>query len=192
MSWCRVLFSFLLCIVLAGCTGGSPRTYFYTLSQEKVLDQKVDLPSMGIELAEFPDYLDRIQFVLRTGENRLEIVEQHRWAGSFQGQFLGVLTEDISGAGKGATVLPFPWEEDFTPKLRVSVALLRLDGSLGGEVVLKARWTLRSSKGVVLRKTSMLKEMAGGDYDSLVAAKSRLIAALAREIALAATAPGPG
>ena len=63
--------------------------------------------------------------------------------------------------------------------------VIRFDGSPGDKVVLEAWWTLLSGDGKTLleSKRSSFSEPAGGrDYKSLVAAQSRNLASLSREI----------
>jgi uncharacterized lipoprotein YmbA len=64
----------------------------------------------------------------------------------------------------------------------------RLDGTLGQNALLDARWTLLADKGkrIVVRKNSTISEpVSGGSYEGLVLAQSRTLARLAQEIARA-------
>ena len=64
--------------------------------------------------------------------------------------------------------------------------LLRLDGSLGGNVSLDAWWIVFSGDGkkILASKRSTLTEAVGGkDYKSLVGAQSRALGTLSRQIA---------
>ena len=72
------------------------------------------------------------------------------------------------------------------PACVVAVAFNRFDGRLGESVWLNAAWTLRDPKGkrTLAVKSSMLQEkVLGPGYAELVAAQSRALAALSREIA---------
>ena len=71
---------------------------------------------------------------------------------------------------------------------RIGVEVLRLDGSLGGDVSLEAWWMVLSGDGkkmVLNKKSTFTEAVAGKDYNSLVAAQSRNLGALSREIAQA-------
>jgi len=70
--------------------------------------------------------------------------------------------------------------------LQVGVEVVQFDGVLGGDVVLNVRWGLFETEGkkVVLITRSLFKEPTSAvTYEALVAAQSRAVAALSREIA---------
>jgi uncharacterized lipoprotein YmbA len=68
--------------------------------------------------------------------------------------------------------------------VQVIVEVSQLDGTLGGDAILNARWRLVARTGdESTTGVSRLTEPAGADYESLVAAHSRLITALSRDIA---------
>jgi uncharacterized lipoprotein YmbA len=64
--------------------------------------------------------------------------------------------------------------------------VLRLDGSLGGNVSLEAWWIIFSGDGkkmVFSKKSTFTEPVAGKDYNSLVSAESRTVGLLSSEIA---------
>jgi uncharacterized lipoprotein YmbA len=66
------------------------------------------------------------------------------------------------------------------------VEVVQFDGNLGGDVVLIAKWGLfgEGGKKLLMAKRSFFKEPTGAaTYEALVAAQSRTVAALSREIA---------
>src|SRR6267378_2055712 len=66
----------------------------------------------------------------------------------------------------------------------VRVEISRLEGALGGDSVLAARWRIVDRSGEEIGQgASRFTEASGADYETLVAAHSRLIAALSRDIA---------
>ena len=70
--------------------------------------------------------------------------------------------------------------------LQVGVEVVQFDGALGGDVVLIAKWGLfgEGGKKLLLAKRSSFKEPTGAaTYEALVAAQSRAVAALSREVA---------
>ena len=62
-----------------------------------------------------------------------------------------------------------------------------LEGSLGEEVVLNARWSVARTTGgdraFHVNQTLLREPVGSQNYSALVAAKSKMIAALSREIA---------
>ena len=72
------------------------------------------------------------------------------------------------------------------PAYLVAVTFNRFDGRLGDSVWVNAAWTIRDQKGkkTLAVKTSILQEkVAGPRYAELVAAQSRALAVLSREMA---------
>ena len=69
---------------------------------------------------------------------------------------------------------------------QISVEIIQMDGSLHGDVHLSAQWSILKGKEndiMVTRKSVFKAPRAPADYDELVAAQSRLVEALSREIA---------
>jgi uncharacterized lipoprotein YmbA len=80
----------------------------------------------------------------------------------------------------------FPWKGGAPLDYRIEMRVLRLDGSLGGNVFLEASWMVFSGDGkkMLFFKESNLTEATGGkDYNSLVVAQSRALRHLSDEIA---------
>ncbi|HCG03649.1 MAG TPA: hypothetical protein DEV75_00430 [Desulfovibrio sp.] len=68
----------------------------------------------------------------------------------------------------------------------MAVDVTRLDGSLGGTVVLDAWWALLDRSGATLRRGRMVERRpAGDDYAAMVTAQGGLTAALADTVAAA-------
>lgn len=190
--------------VSAGCAGTGP-SKFYTLTPMKALDA----PGKGVPAEEggflavgpviLPDYLDRPQIMTRSEGNEVRLRETERWAGSLEGDVSRVLLENLSELLAGNRITVVHWSPATQPQApfrnRVGVEILRFEGPLGGTVVLKARHTLYGEDGrkVVSVGESTVREAAGGpEYESLVAAMSRALATLSREIAAAVSARNPG
>jgi uncharacterized lipoprotein YmbA len=71
---------------------------------------------------------------------------------------------------------------------QIEVDIIRFDATRGGDAVLNARWTILAgdSKEILVRKHSAVTQEAGGlGYEDLVAAESRLLETLSREMAAA-------
>ena len=64
--------------------------------------------------------------------------------------------------------------------------VIRFDGSLGGDVSLIARWAIlegKDKKIVFARKSTIIEPSGGKGYEAMVAADSRALEKLSREIA---------
>jgi uncharacterized lipoprotein YmbA len=82
---------------------------------------------------------------------------------------------------KGLNLL---WPDSTDAALQVDVVLLRLDGALGGNAELGARWRILDREDVLLVQGAFTREMDAGDsHGSLVRALSRLLADFGRELA---------
>jgi uncharacterized lipoprotein YmbA len=80
----------------------------------------------------------------------------------------------------------FPWKRATPIDYRVTVDVLRFEGEKGGDVELTARWTVLESSGkevLSMKKTTLTEPSGRNSYEALVAAHSRVIESLSREIA---------
>ncbi|PWB62492.1 MAG: hypothetical protein C3F14_09930 [Deltaproteobacteria bacterium] len=181
----------------AGCAGTAP-SKFYTLTPMKGPDP----PGKGVAAEEgcfiavgpviLPDYLDRPQILTRSEGNEVRLHETERWAGSLEGDVSRVLLENLSELLAGNRITVVRWSPATQPQVafrnRVGVEILRFEGPLGGTVELKARYTLYGADGrkVLAVGESTVREPAGGPgYEALVAAMSKALATLSRDIAAA-------
>jgi len=95
-----------------------------------------------------------------------------------------MLAENLARLVPTEQVAVFPWVRSFAPDAQVVVEISRLEGTLGGESVLAARWRVVGRSGEEIGQgASRFTEASGADYETLVAAHSRLIGALSRDIA---------
>ena len=176
-----------------GCASSRPAR-FYILdalsSPEEVKQSAAHEQGIAIGMGPvvLPQYLDRPQIVTRASPNRLQLAEFDRWAEPLKHNVSRVLAENLSFLLSGDRVVVFPWKRSTALDYRVSVEITRFDGKRSGEVTLKAHWTISGADGkkVFVRRESSLVESAGNqEYEALVAAESRTLAALSHEIAAA-------
>jgi uncharacterized lipoprotein YmbA len=141
--------------------------------------------AIGVGPVEFPKFLDRPQIVTRKSQHCVEVSEFHRWAGSFQEDFLRVLGRNISILLLTDQVVVHPWTDQFSPTCRIQLTVEQFDGRFGEEVVLSVTWSVWNQKNAnrLVTKHTLIKEpLADENYESLVAAQSRAIATLSRAI----------
>ena len=70
--------------------------------------------------------------------------------------------------------------------LQIGVEVVQFDGTLGGDVILNANWGLFGERGkrlLVAKRSSFMEPTGAPTYEAFVAAQSRTVAALSREIA---------
>ena len=173
---------------LAACRGAMPAMHFYTLSPmaAPAAARAAATASVGVGPLTIPLALDRPQIVTRIDGNQLDLAEFHRWGGSLSGNILATLTQDLSALLGSDRVVAHPWTRFITPDFRVPVEIHRFDGALGQEVALAATWAVHygdERAPRVVRKSFLTAPVAGSDYADLVAAHSKVLGDLAREIA---------
>lgn len=190
----------LCAAILAGCASTAP-SRFYTLTPMKAADSQApgapveDGSVLAVGPVRLPDYLDRPQIATRSDGNEVRLNDTERWAGSLEGDVSRVLIENLSILLAGKRVAVARWASTMQTLVpfrnRLAVEILRFEGPVAGTVVLKARYALFGPDGrkVVAAGESTVREPAGGaDYESLVAAMSRALAAFSREVAAAVPA----
>jgi uncharacterized protein len=174
-------------VLVSGCAT-SPPSRFYVISalEEARVCQKYPDITIGISPIDLPRYLDRPQIMTRINENEIQLSELDLWAEPLKDNIPRVLGQNLTGL-LCTDVDIFPWRGSEKISYRITVSVLRLDGSLtGGEAVLDARWIIvdEQTKKVLVRRESRFAEpLRSQDYPSMVSAYSRLLASFSREIA---------
>ena len=182
---------------LVGCATTTP-SRFYTLTPVKGADASAAVipveegALIAVGPVRLPEYLDRPQIATRSEGNEVRLHETERWAGSLQEDVSRVLVENLSSLLAGKRVAAVRWSsvmQTMAPfRNRLAVEILRFEGTVGGTVVLKARYALIGPDGkkVISAGESIVREPAGGgDYEALTAAMSRALAVFSKEVAAA-------
>lgn len=173
---------------LAGCAT-TPPSRFYILSPvtaDAATQPAGPATAIGVGPVELPQYLDRPQMVVRSGANELFYNETHRWAETFGDNVTGVLAENLARLIPTDRVTVFPWGRMTRIDYQVVAEFSRFDADAGGDVVLSANWKLyrdESREVVAQKKTVITEPVDGAGYTDMVAAQSRALASLSREIA---------
>lgn len=187
-----ILFFLGLGLLLAWGCASTPASRFYTLNplsgaetagETQFLSQG---PTLGLGPVRFPGYLERPGIVTRSGGNTIEIAEYDLWAGSLREDFLRVLSGNLAYLLKTDKIAIYPFTGTVPLDIRIILTLNRFEGTLGGEAVLEATWHILEAKGKkegVIKRSRIVEAVAGSDYPSLVAAQSRSLEKLSREIA---------
>jgi uncharacterized lipoprotein YmbA len=178
-------------VFLAGCRSATTPLEFYTLSPLSSVSEADKTAGLGDSIAvgvgplHLPKIIDRPQIVTRIGPNKINVNEFHRWAGSVYEDILRVVTMNLTVLLQSNLVVAYPWEDYFDPDYRVYLEVQQFDGRLGQYAHLDVTWTItgREAREILLvRKSSIREPSRGEDYDAFVAAKSRLLATLSRQI----------
>ncbi len=181
---------YLLVLLVSGC-GSSPDSKFYTLN---ALPREASSPGtvqgnasvlVKVGPVTIPDTLDQSQIVTRSGPNELDLNEFNRWGGDLQTDFQRILGENISILLPTDHVVLYQ-EIILSPvDFQVIVNVREFEGQLGGAVTLNADWSvikLGKEKSVAVRKSVLHENTDSSDFPGYVAAQSRLLAKLSRQI----------
>lgn len=188
----RSLIVYLLILLMpplltTGCAKGPPPDFYMLAPQAPV-----NLPSfesgiaIGVGPVELPPHLDRNQIVSRITPNRLRLSEQHHWAEPLKVGFTRVLLISLGLELDSNRVYALPTRRRRDLDFQVTVDVLRFDGEISEQVELVARWNLLDSDGkkILLSRVAQINETSDGlDHEAFVAAQSRAVASLGREIA---------
>ena len=181
----------LLLMTFMACASNAP-SRFYVLSSLTGTGGGTEMAgdernlTIGVGPVEFPAYLDRQQILTRVSANELHLAGFDEWAEPLDDNFTRILIENLSILLPTDSFIILHSRGPEPTDYRVQVEVIRFDGSLAGDVSLLTRWTIlgKDDKKIFLTKKSAFKETAGGpDYEALVAAQSRTVEALSREIA---------
>ncbi len=175
-----------------GCAGEGGATRYFLLTPLPPLEQSASAAprqalTLGLRPVQMPEYLDRPQIVTRAGENMIQLAELDQWASPLREDVTRVLAADLVTLVPAERVVVFPWPRDYALEYEVNVEMARMDGTPGGDCSLLAQWTIfrPGGKDALATGRSSHTEPAGPSFATLVAAESRLIAALGRDVATA-------
>ncbi|MEW5909525.1 MAG: PqiC family protein [Thermodesulfobacteriota bacterium] len=133
-----------------------------------------------------PSIIDRPQLVVRSKENRIQIFEESRWAGSFKEDIIRVLAENLNILMYKEGISVFTDEFIINPAFHLAVTINRFDGSADDRVRLNAAWMIRDSNSKAapsVNLSSIEEPVRESGIEALVAAESRALSSLSREIA---------
>jgi uncharacterized protein len=192
-----VLLYVLIAMAAAGCA--SPQASFYRLSADSTLSATAARPiarAVIVGPVTVPDLVDRPQIVTRSTDNEVTLNEYARWgaplasgiADAVAGDLALLLASDRVAAATRAVADPKAW--------RVRVDIQQFESVPGDAVTIDAHWAVRanmpdSADPASLRTMSgrsLVREaVSGPGFDALVAAQSRALGRVSRDIASAMT-----
>jgi len=180
-------------LALAGCAGVTDPTRYYVLSSTPAApgdSAPTAAASVGVGVGPVlvPGYLNRAQIVTRGASDEVDISTYHRWAEPLENGIAQALANDLATQIGSERIAVFPWRGRVVQALdyQVTVVVLRFEGSPGRRVTLDARWRLvgRDGNELALKRTTIDEPVNGEGYQPLILGMSRVLGALAREIAV--------
>jgi uncharacterized lipoprotein YmbA len=179
-------------ILLSGCAS-TPPTRFFVLSS--VYDPgKMRSPegercyALAIGPVRVSEYLNQPEIVTRINQNEVRVDEFAKWAEPLENNVSRVLADNLRSLLCIRSIAVAPWRGQPLIDYRIDVNMIQMDGQLGENASLEVWWSIADGadrkKPHLLSKRSTYKEPTGrGDYTSFVAAQSRNVASLSRDIA---------
>ena len=176
-----------------GCAGRSLSARFYVLSPMAFSVAETQNISgfsqkfvIGISPVTLPKYLRKSQIVTRTGSNELHLAEYDRWAGKIEEDIGRVITENLGHILGTDKVISYASMEAIDLDYTIKIDISRFDGRLGGDLELFARWAIFDNQDKALngiKATYITEPTEGNGYADMVAAQSRALYDLSRELA---------
>ena len=185
----------LLMLGAPGCTETQPST-FYTLSALGASDggtsgSRPGGLAIGLGPITLPQYVDRPQIVTRITPNRLELSEFNKWAEPLDHIFSRVLADNLSVLLGTDRVIVLPRRRSGRTDIQVEIDVTQFDTDTSGTTVLAARWMifgLEDDEPLTTQKSVVSSRIDNpGNHEAVVAAMSRMVEELSREIARAIT-----
>ena len=182
----RIWMIIVALLAVAGC-GSTRPSNFYQLDEPAAtrlsgLERGI---AIGIGPVTLEPYLDRPQIVIRGAGHKLELSEFNRWAEPLVDSISRVIIVNLSNMLESTRVFKVPRRNKTIPlEFRIEIDIARFDGTLGGDVLLVARWTVYGrEESALLTKVSIISESSGGEgFDNLIAAQNRTLQKLSQEI----------
>ena len=138
----------------------------------------VDLGPVGV-----PAAVDQPQWLVRTPDDTLRLLEQERWVAPLRDELRAALADGLARRWNAADLRLAPAPAG-APAWRLRVDVLRFDTVAGTGTRLEAAWsaTAASAPAPALACRTRLREAAAGDAVALAAAHRRAVARLADQI----------
>ena len=125
--------------------------------------------------------------MLRVDANQVALAEFDRWADPLKSQIRRVIAADLALQFPGALVSGYPQNVDPASNYLVSIDVQSFESAPGDAASITVLWSVRPPKlGAPMNGRTVVREPTGGaGDDALVAAHSRALAAVSRDIATA-------
>ena len=191
-SFVLILANVVLALLIGGCMGKSQPTRFYTLTSTVEAQKLVKESSASSNLAigigpiKVADYLTQSRIVTRMYDNKIDQAEFDQWSGSLKNNIINVLADNIGSLLNTEKIFVHPWRSFMSIDYQVIIEIIRFDGELGEQATLEARWTVLRDKDksvIDIKRSSIMETTDTPGYGGLVAAQSRALGKLSREIA---------
>ena len=178
----------LAALCLAAACASAPTEHDFTLSVEAPAEALRAMPDVSIAVgaARLGEIYDRPQLVVRESGNRVQILEQQRWAEPLKSGIARVVAANLGRLLGTQHTTAYPHGEASKTSYRVALDVQRFDATPGRGVDVDVAWRVtRLPQGAAQEGRTTTSEPAGAEYEAIVAADSRALATVSRDIAQA-------
>ena len=177
-----------LALLLAACGGSNVRIDYYALTAPPARTASPQANTLAVHLGpvSIPEGVDRPQIVMHGGgSNQLSIDDTHRWGAPLKDAIPRVLSDALAAELGTPRVLTSRQSASLDFDFRVAIDVQHFDSS-ATEAHEDVIWTIRTRGNEPARVgRTVVTEPAVGGFDSLAAAHSKALAAVAHDIAQA-------
>jgi uncharacterized lipoprotein YmbA len=179
----------LIALAAGGCRvpgKASPPTNYWVLAAVPGAPAEDPRHFVGVGPFELPAYLERSEIVTRVGDNQLRVSEFDNWGEKLADSFKQTLARNLEVLAPGSIGVVFPWKGPTRVQYRVTGVVTRFEVVDERAAQLEATWAFtRVSDGQMLGRGTWVGQepLDGRGTAAGVAALSRALAALSREIA---------
>jgi len=172
----------IVLITMTGCASAPAR--FYSLSSTSTpVGAAPGNMAVLVGPISIPAGVDRPEFVVQDGANRVNIEEFNRWSAPLNDSIAKVVAGDLSALLGTPDVATAPLA-NFNAAYRVTIDVQRFDSIRGQGAMLDAVWVVRKANGDTRTGRTVAQETVQGDgFDALAAAHSRALARMSADIA---------
>lgn len=188
---CLLFGSILLALV--GCSPTSAPVSYYSLSSAEPPVQaggKHTQLAVQVGPVTLPDVLKKSQLVFGSSGGSFQLSDQHRWSGELDRDIARAIGEQLAIRLGTEQIALFPAGLHLDLTHQVVLDVVAMEGVLGKEATLVARWSVvdpKTKTARFTRRSTVSQQPADSSHGAWVAAQRRNIAKLSEEIATAIT-----
>ena len=186
---CLLLGTMLLALV--GCGSTSPPVSYYSLASAEPPVQaggKHNTLAVQVGPVTLPDVLKKSQIVFGNTGGSFQLSDQHRWSGELDRDIARAIGEQLAVRLGTEQIALFPAGQHLELTHQVVLDVVAMEGVLGKEATLVARWSVvdpKNKNARMTRRSTVGEQPTDNSHGAWVAAQRRNIAKLSEEIASA-------
>jgi uncharacterized lipoprotein YmbA len=141
---------------------------------------------IGVGPVILADYVDRTNLVVQTSPHKIEVAENHLWAGDLDNSIARVVSINLGRRLHTGDIRTYPWLRDSEIDYQVTMDIREFVAGADGYAHIEASWRVYSlpARKLVASRTFTGKEpIASDDFEAMVVAQSKLVGRLSADIA---------